>query len=81
MLDFILRTPYTGPSFRPARADFQVSWSVGRDRSRPAASYVRHQRMRAPGDSPRHTRIGGQGYADRNYRTAPHRQGIRVHPR
>jgi hypothetical protein len=35
----------------------------------------------APGDGPRLTRIGGQGYADRDYRTAAHRQGIRVHPR
>ena len=81
MLDFTLRTPYTGPSFRPARVfpGFVERWpgSISGPRLHTSA----HERMRAPGDSPRHTRIGGQGYADRDYRTAPHRQGIRIHPR
>jgi len=30
---------------------------------------------------PGHAYVGGQGYADRDYRTSPHRQGVRVHPR
>jgi hypothetical protein len=71
MLDFATRTPYTGPSFSPTRAGSPASHGF----IRPLVG-----RSGSAWDGLRLARIGGHGYADRDNRTSPHRQGFWVHP-
>src|SRR5688500_437330 len=67
MLDFPTRLPYTGPAFQPGRTGSPV-----------LPGFIRPliERSGSTWDGPRVTRIGGHGYADRDNRTPPYRQGV-----
>jgi hypothetical protein len=72
-LDFRGSTPYTGPALRPTCVP---------DRRSSMASYAPlNVAVRCPEMFSGLSHIGGHGYADRDNRTTPHRQRLRLYPR